>query len=120
MSISLYNGEPRKIKVRFDSDPLVPYSYTFNDITEVSMNFKQDTDEDLDTLYLEKLQSTAGVIVDNDGKDYSMVISSSDYGNIENGSYELVLAVQVNNINPFIEMSLQDPQIIVYPDKNRK
>ena len=121
MPIKRYHGQPLPISVKYESNPLQMYGKLYSDIEDISMNFKQATNLDDDDLYLEKLQSTGGVILEEAENRFIMLLTKDDYLKLFPGEkYDLVLAVKVTGIDDYIELSLSDPVVEITKDKQRK
>ena len=117
--ISLYKGEPKTINVVFPSDPLVSYGFTHSDITNITMNFKLNTDTDADAAYLEKVQGS-GASYNTGTFTFTMAIDIGDTSGLKIGSYELCLGVEINGTGDYIELSIPEPFITIIADKVRK
>ena len=120
MAIKRYKGQPLPIVVAFSDNPLTVYGKDYVDVTDVSMNLKKELATDLDNAYLEKLQSTSGVIVDEANNKFIMVLTSTDYSNLVAGqTYLLTLNVKVDGITDFLEMDIPDRRVEIVSDTNR-
>ena len=122
MSITRYKGQPLPIIVSFDSNPLTIYGKAYSDVTEVSMNLKEDLDTDLDDAFLEKKLTLGDVTIDETNHKFIMDIDTTDYGNLVAGSnYLLTLSVLVNGYTDMLEMSISDEgrKISIVADTNR-
>ncbi len=121
MSIERYKGQPLPISVKYASNPLELYGKTYADIEDISMNFKSSISSDADDVYLEKLQSTGGVTLDETNHRFVMLITSSDYANLEvDDKFELVLGVKVSGIAEHLELKISDSEVKITQDKQRK
>ncbi len=119
MPIKRYLGQPLPIVVKFESDPLVPYGFTYADIVEVSMNLKKDLATDADDAYLQRTQTDTGVTVDTSKHTFAMQMDQ--YGSLVAGdSYFLVVAVDVGG-SSFIELKLDKDsrRVDITTDENR-
>ena len=121
MSIKRYYGQPLPIPVKYNSNPLEVYGKTYADIEDISMNLKLATSTDADDAYLEKLQSSGGVTLDESNHRFVMILTKDDYTNLTIGDcYELVLAIKVSGIPDQLEMKLSDCDVEITKDKQRK
>lgn len=120
MAITRYFGQPLPIVVAYDTNPLEVYGKTYADITEVRMNFKQSLAEDADDAYLQKSSLTNGVLIDQTNHQFTMVLASADYNNLDAGSaYYITLNVLVVGFTEFIELDIEDRKINIVEDTNR-
>lgn len=121
MSITRYHGQPLSIEVKFKGNPLTAYGKTYDDITDISMNFKRNLATDADDAYLEKKQSTSGVVLNEDIHSFKMIITEDDYANLVAGTtYYLTLNVEVSGVTNFIELDILDREVEITTDKNRE
>lgn len=120
MPIARYKGQPLPIVVSFPSNPFTVYSKDYTDITEVRMNFKKQLGTDADDAYLQKSSLTSGVLIDSTNHKFTMVLSSSDYTNLNVGeSYYLTLNVELSGFSEFVELEIQDRLVKIEEDTNR-
>lgn len=119
MPVDRYVGQPQEIRVVFPSDPLVPYGSSYASITDISMCWKKDPTTDADDAYLQKTQVGGGVVLTSGSHLFTMAISAGDYTLVTPGEYTLVLAVQISAGQPFIELEIPDPRIVVVADQHR-
>ena len=122
MSITRYKGQPLPIIVAFESNPLTVYGKDYGDITEVSMNLKENLATDLDDAFLEKKLTLTGVTIDQVNHKFIMNLDTTDYTNLVAGSsYLLTLSILVNGFSDMLEMNINDENRIVkiVSDTNR-
>jgi len=119
MQITRYKGQPLPFTIKFNGNPLTPYGKNYDDIQEVSINFKIDLENDSDNKYLEHLKSSGGVIVDPGNNSFTFVPKPGDYRNMEKGSYKIVLAVRVTGFQEMIELS-NEHSLKLIGDSQRK
>lgn len=123
--ITRHLGQPLDITVTYPSDPLVPYGYTYTDITDVSMCLKKNPKTDADDRYLQKTEMAGGVsrVNPNPPDDlrmsFVMALETTDWGQVTVGSYHLVLAVQVPGGGSWIELGMVDDEVAIIPDHHR-
>jgi len=119
MSVTRYRGQPLPITVEFPSSPLEVYGKAYTDIIEISMNLKKNLATDADDAYLQKLQSTTGVLLDEANHRFTMVLGTGDYGNLTEGTYFLTLNIEVSGVTGFIETDIPDRKVVIELDTNR-
>lgn len=112
-----YLGENLPIVIQFISSPLTIYEKDYDDITEVSMNFKKNTATDDDDAYLERKETTSGVVVDSVNHKFTMLMD--DYQKVIAGDYHLVLGITLDGITDMIEPEISDDLIRITTDKQR-
>jgi len=122
MSIERYKGQPLPLSVKFPSNPFTVYGKDYIDITEVSMNLKQNLATDLDDAFLQKTQSGLGVTVDSVNHRFVMALEQSDYTNLIAGQhYFLTVNVQLTGYSEMIELKItEDNRLVsIVNDTNR-
>ena len=117
MAITRYRGQPLPIVLAYPDNPLTIYGKTYEDIEEISMNFKKDLTADADDLYWEATSTAGGVILDESTNKF--IMATIDYTNVEIGRYHLVLAIKVRGIVEMIEPMIRDDVVKIIPDKQR-
>jgi hypothetical protein len=121
MTTSRYHGQPLPIVVKFPSDPLVPYGKDYGDIEDISMNLKKVLATDADDRYLEKKQSSGGVVLTELTHEFAMDVTESDYEELSAGvTYYLTVNVKVSGVDDFIELDLTDRMVKITKDVNRE
>ena len=118
--ITRYKGQPLPIVVSFPSNPLTAYGKDYPDITEVSMNLKQNLATDADNAFLEKTQTGGGVTVDSVNHKFTMNLAPADYASLTAGNtYYITLNIQVTGISEYIETDIPDRAVKIESDTNR-
>ena len=121
--IKRYKGQPLPFVVKFESNPLEVYNKQYSDISDIRMNLKKNLETDLDDAYLQKNQSTGGVLLDEVNNQFIMAINSTDYAKLKAGeSYYLTLNIQINGFSELLEMAIckNDRIIEIQTDTNRE
>ena len=71
--------------------------------------------------YLEKKQTTGGVVLNQNKHTFTMAITTTDYTNLERDiTYYLTLNVKVTGIADFIELPIEDRAVLITSDTNRE
>ena len=121
-------GEPKNIQVRFNRNVMTDYGYTYENISNISMNLKKDIANDLDDAYLQKKKSdsvngNSQILLDESTNTFTMVINQDDYTKLNYETYFICINVNINGVADFIEIDTEgilNRTVEIVKDTNRE
>jgi len=122
MSITIYPSEPCIVPVKFDSNPLSPYSKEYSDIENVLICLKDDPSQPDDSILIKYYKDEAGsitgdILIDEQENTFSIVKGEDDQVPVSLGGFRVFIGVKVSGFSKFLWLRVdKDQKIYVEED----
>lgn len=122
MSIKIYPDEPALIPIKYESNPLTPYSKEYSDIQDILICVKNEPGDDDDSLLIKYYkdqsdQLTGEVLLDESTNTFTLVKTENDSLPINSKGYRIFIGVTVAGLSKKLWLRVaKDQRIIVEED----